>query len=186
MHQCRGHPLGLLLPGWGVPWGTLLLPCHHLHWCALHPSGNEAVMSPLPHYFFNTNALRWHGKWTHCSGLQTQFKECYTHMYIKKELFWKPICVKRNPVVTMYIIFRVVLPRHLQRLYGKLSFGFSSGTAAPRPNILWSTSPIQNSTIEVTLMASPSIAGIIFVWQIWDGSNRVCLHCIPHVNAVQA
>ena len=47
MTPCRGCPLGLSLPGQGVPWGTLILPCCHLFSCVLHPSGHEAVMSPF-------------------------------------------------------------------------------------------------------------------------------------------
>ena len=44
--QPRECPPGLLLPGWGVSWGTLVFPHCHLCSCALHPSGHEAVVSP--------------------------------------------------------------------------------------------------------------------------------------------
>ena len=87
---------------------------------------------------------------------------------------------------TVYLVFRVALPRHSQDLHGELSFGFPGRAAVLRTNILWSTPPIQKSTIELTLMVSPSMPGIICVWQIWDGLHRVCLHCIPHENTVQA
>ena len=35
----------------------------------------------------------------------------------------------------MYTIFEVVLPKHPQDLWGELSFGFTGGAAALRPNI---------------------------------------------------
>ena len=64
---------------------------------------------------------------------------------------------------TVYIVLRVVLPRHSWGLYGELSFGYPSGATALGPNILWSTPPIQKSTIKSTLMVSPSIQKIICV-----------------------
>ena len=45
---------------------------------------------------------------------------------------------------TVHSVFRVVLPRHSQGLCGELSFWFLQWAAALGPNILWSTSPIQN------------------------------------------
>ena len=78
---------------------------------------------------------------------------------------------------TVYIVFRVVLPRYSWGFYGELSFGFLGKADALRPNILWSTSPSQKSTIKSTSMVSPSMPKIIHVWQTCDGSNRV-LHIV--------
>ena len=85
---------------------------------------------------------------------------------------------------TVYIIFGVVLPRHSQGLYGELFFGFPGGAAALRPNILWSTPPIQKSTLKSTLMVSPSVPKIVCVWQTCDGSSRLTSHCSPNENCV--
>ena len=60
--QHRGCPLGLLLPYQGVPWGTLILPCHYLFSCVPCPSGHEVVMSPLPYYVL----------WYHCFQMAWQ------------------------------------------------------------------------------------------------------------------
>ena len=67
---------------------------------------------------------------------------------------------------TMYIVFRVILPRHSWSLYGGLSFDFPSGTVVLRPNILWSTPPIQESMIDSTLVVSPPMPEIICVWAV--------------------
>ena len=62
----------------------------------------------------------------------------------------------------------VALTRHLWSLYGELSLSFPSGAVALGPNILWSTPPIQKSTIESTLVVSPPMPEIICVWQTFD------------------
>ena len=85
---------------------------------------------------------------------------------------------------TVYIVFRVALPRHSLGFYGELSFGFPIGAAVLRPNILLSTPPSKNPR-ESTSMVSPAMPKIICVWQACDGlstlsslySNLV-LHCI--------
>ena len=64
----------------------------------------------------------------------------------------------------MYLVSGIILPRHWQSLYGE-SFGFPGGAVALRPNILWSTPPIQKSTIKSTLVVSLPIPGIVCVWQ---------------------
>ena len=87
---------------------------------------------------------------------------------------------------TMYIIFRVLLPRHWQGLYGVLSFGFPGGSAVLRPNILWSTPTVQKSTIKSTLMVSLSIPKFVYVWQTCDGLNTVSSYCILHKYSVKA
>ena len=82
-------------------------------------------------------------------------------------------------LLTMYIILRVVLPRHSWGLYGDLVFGFPSGADVFRPNILWSTPPHPKiHQVQVTSMASPSMPKIICVWQACDGLNRVSSRCI--------
>ena len=73
---------------------------------------------------------------------------------------------------TVYIIFRVVLPRHSSSLYGELSFfpvgQLHSGQISFGPLPL-----IQKSTIESTSMVSPSMSEIICVRQIYGGLNSV-------------
>ena len=62
--QHKWLPVGLSLPGWGMPW----ISCCHLYPCAPCPSGHKTVMSFLScNFFFNSNALKQHGKqapWT--------------------------------------------------------------------------------------------------------------------------
>ena len=53
----------------------------------------------------------------------------------------------------------------------------SSGAAMLWPNILWSTPPVQKSTIETTWIESPSMQEIVCVWQICNGSSTVSSHC---------
>ena len=45
--QHKWLSVGLLLLGWGVPWGTLIFSCCHLHPCATNPSGHKTDMSFL-------------------------------------------------------------------------------------------------------------------------------------------
>ena len=52
-----------------------------------------------------------------------------------------------------------------ESLWGLLSWFLSGGAAVPRPNNLWSTLPIQKSTIEMTLMESPSMLKVSGAWQ---------------------
>ena len=58
---------------------------------------------------------------------------------------------------TMYTIFRVYCPDTHRTSMGSCLFGFSSGAAVLRPNILWSPPPIQKSTTESTWMVFPSM-----------------------------
>ena len=66
-------------------------------------------------------------------------------------------------------------------LWGGCPFGFSCRVAVLRPNILLSTPPSINPP-ELTWMASSSMPGIMCVWQIYGGLNRVyfpqrpCVH----------
>ena len=65
---------------------------------------------------------------------------------------------------TLYIAFGDILSRHSQSFYDELTVWFvSGGVAAHRPNVLWSTSPVQRSTMETTLMELPSMLEIVCV-----------------------
>ena len=77
------------------------------------------------------------------------------------------------------------------------------GATALGPNILWSTPPIQKSTIETASMASPSMPEVVCVWQIYDDSSSVftlyssgkcckayhkvqtCVQTIPHIKGTR-
>ena len=69
---------------------------------------------------------------------------------------------------------------------GGCPFGFSGGAAVLRLNNIWSTPPIQKSTIETTLMVPQPTPGFVFVCQICNGLSIVSSHCTPHKNIVQA
>ena len=76
--QHRGHPPHLSLPGQGVPWGTLILPCHYLFSCVPCPSGHEAVVSFA---FLHSSILMPSdgiASGQIALGPQTQLKECHT------------------------------------------------------------------------------------------------------------
>ena len=86
---------------------------------------------------------------------------------------------------TLYIVLRVIMLRHSWGLYWELSV-FPVGQPHS-DQIAFGPLPLsKKSTIHSTLMVYPSMPGIICVWQICDGLNRVPLHYIPHKNIVQA
>ena len=74
-----------------------------------------------------------------------------------------------------------------ESLWGLFSWVFFLVRAAtPGPKNLWSSSPIEKSTIETTLMESPSMLNVSGAWQKWDGTSKVYLHYTSHENGVQA
>ena len=88
---------------------------------------------------------------------------------------------------TLYIAFGDIPSRHSLSIHEELTVCFVSGGAAVHgPNVLWSTPPIQKSTIETTWMESPSMLEIAYVWRIENVSSWVPLHCTFPKSIVQA
>ena len=88
---------------------------------------------------------------------------------------------------TLCIAFWGILSRHSLSFYEELTVGFVSGGAtAHGPNVLWSTPPIQESTIKTAPMESPSMLETVHVWQIKDVSSRVPLCCTFPKSVIQA
>ena len=76
--------------------------------------------------------------------------------------------------------FGVELPNTARVSMGFTLLGFFWWGSCAQTNNLWSTPPIQKSTIEQPLTESPSMLKVSDTWQKWDGTSKVCLHYTSH------
>ena len=82
-----------------------------------------------------------------------------------------------TPPVTLFSGWDCQTP---QSLYEGYSLGFFLVRQLHSDQIIFGPLPHPKSTIEMTLMESPSMLKVSDAWQKWDGTSKVCLYYTSH------